>query len=138
MKTLIREIRDDAAGFWSDARNGVLSLTRCTACGRLFHYPRLACIDCGGQALERVPARGTGVVHAFTVVRYSPFGEHWAADVPYCVAQIDLEEGVRMLSRLVDCVPESVRIGDAVQVVFVHTDDGEHVIPCFRPAAGAA
>ena len=85
-----------------------------------------------------MPASGRGTLYSYTIVRYSPFGNNWTSELPYCVVQVDLEEGVRMLSRLVEHDAATLRIGMPVEAVLVPADDGVNVVPCFRPAETAA
>ena len=102
--------------FWDGIEAGKLRIQRCLECRRHVFYPRSICPNCMGS-LEWVDAAGTGTVHSFTVVHRAP-AEEYRSEVPYTVALIDLDEGVRMMSRLVDCDPSQVRIGAAVEVQF--------------------
>jgi hypothetical protein len=79
---------------------------------------------------------GRGTIHSYTVVRRAP-GPAFAADVPYAVVLVDLAEGPRMLSNLVDADVEAIRIGDPVEVVFDAVTD-DITLPRFRPAPAAA
>jgi uncharacterized OB-fold protein len=74
-----------------------------------------------------VEAGGAGVVHAFTVVHRAP--AEYRSEVPYVVALVDLDEGVRMMTRLVEVEPDTVRVGMPVEVAI----QGEPRLPCFRP-----
>lgn len=106
-----------ARHFWAEAQQDRLVLQRCVPCARLIHYPRSLCPHCLGSQFEWVPAAGTGTVHSYTVIR-RPLDPRCAADVPYVVALVDLSEGVRMLTRVVDCAPEDVQVGARVAVTF--------------------
>lgn len=101
--------------FYAGCRDGRLLLQYCGDCGRPQFYPRILCSHCGGRDLEWRDASGKGRVATFTVVRQpvSP-----AYEAPYVVALIDLEEGPRMMSHIVNCAPEQVRVGQAVHVTF--------------------
>jgi uncharacterized protein len=101
---------------WIDGcRLGELRLQRCAHCGAYQFYPRVICAGCLGRELDWVPAIGRGRVRSFTVVRraISP-----AYEAPYVVALIALEEGPTLMSHVVDCAPEDVRVGAPVHVAF--------------------
>ena len=128
----------DSAPFWAALREGRLELQRCGGCGRYVFYPRALCSHCHSDALEWVPASGTGTVYSYTVAR-RPAGPAFAADVPYVLVLVDLDEGVRMLTRLLTADVDSVRIGARVVVDFEVVTD-EVTLPAFRladePSAG--
>jgi uncharacterized protein len=113
--------------FWDGVAEGVLRLQRCVDCDRHVFYPRAVCPVCMTSGLEWVEATGAGVVHSFTVVHRAPPG--YRDEVPYVVALVDLDEGVRMMTRLVDVEPAAVRVGMPVEVAI----QGEPRLPCFRP-----
>lgn len=110
--------------FWRAARAGELMLRRCTACERLHWYPRPQCPYClGDTRWERASGRGT--IYSLSVDR--------TGAVPVAVAYVRLEEGVTMLTNVVDCDVERLAIGQAVEVRF--TPDGEGIVlPMFAPA----
>lgn len=123
---------DSVSGaFWSAAGEGRLLYQRCPSCHHRQFYPRAVCTACGA-APEWVEASGRGVVHTFTVVRQfgaPPFKQ----ELPYVVAMIELEEGVRMMGNVTDCDVEDVRIGMAVEAYSVLAAEGVGV-PFWRPA----
>jgi uncharacterized OB-fold protein len=105
---------------------GEFNIQHCTACGHHIFYPRALCHRCGSADLEWIAASGRGTVYATSVIRVRPEqGEH------YNIALIDLEEGPRMISRVVDVAPDAVRIGAAVEA-FIGELDGQTAI-LFRP-----
>lgn len=120
-----------ARPFWEAARTGRLVLQRCRDCGRHVFYPRIACPHCQADALEWVEASGCGTIYSFTVV-HANAPSAFAPDVPYVVAVVRLEEGVQMLTNIVECDPATLRCDQPVEVVFVRRDD-EFTLPCFRP-----
>lgn len=120
-----------AQPFWDAARAGRLLIQRCRDCGKPCFYPRIACPNCGAAALDWVEARGRGSVYSYTVVQNNA-PSAFTADVPYVVAVIRLEEGVQMLSNIVDCDPSAVACDMAVEVTFQRLDD-EFTLPKFRP-----
>jgi hypothetical protein len=127
------DVRGAGGPYWRAGRDGVLRLPRCTACGRLFWYPRVHCPHCGADAVEWVATSGRGRVHTFTIVRRSP-EPFFAARVPYVVAMIELAEGPRVMANVVECDVADVHIGMPVTVLFEDLGDDVHV-PLFRPAA---
>jgi len=114
--------------FWDGIAAGRLRLQRCRACGRHVFYPRAVCPHCTSGELEWVDASGRGSVYSFSVVHRAPPG--FAADAPYAVALVDLDEGVRMMTRLVDVALDDLAIGQPVEVVV----EGDPALPYFRPA----
>jgi uncharacterized OB-fold protein len=105
--------------FFDAARDGRFMLGRCKACKELHYYPRAACPFCAG-ATELVPARGTGKIYSYSVMR--------RVEKPYAIAYVTLDEGVAVLTNLVDCDLERIAIGAPVRVVF------KDAIPMFTPA----
>lgn len=101
--------------WFAACREGRLLLQRCRCCERLQFYPRTICAHCHSAAPEWVEAAGLGSIASFTVVRraISPDGV-----APYVIALVDLAEGPRMMTRIVACQPEELRIGRAVRVRF--------------------
>lgn len=122
-------IDPDSEPFWEGTRRGVLLIQRCDRCGRHQFPPRALCIRCGG-AVGWVAASGRAEVYSFTVVHRAP--EAFQDQVPYVVALVDLEEGVRLMTRL-EVAPAEARIGVAVQVGFQTVSD-EVTLPVFRTA----
>ena len=132
--TLIEPPPADTASepFWAATRDRRLVLPWCTACDRALWYPREVCPACLASAIEWRPAAGTGTVHAATV-HHKPGPGRDPGDGPYVVALVDLPEGVRMMSNVVGCPPESVTVGMAVRVAWRPLSDGRH-LPQFEPA----
>jgi uncharacterized OB-fold protein len=95
-----------------------LMVQRCTGCARHLFYPRVLCPHCGSQSLEWKAAAGTGTVYSTTVVarRDSEGG-------PYNVALVNLDEGVRMMSRVEGIAPEAVAIGQRVKALIGRIDE---------------
>ena len=101
---------------------GRFMIQQCKDCGGHVFYPRVLCSHCGSVDLTWVEASGRGVVYSTSVVRHRPGkGPH------YNVALIDLEEGPRMMSRVVDLAPETVTIGLKVSA-HVSLIDGEPAV----------
>ncbi len=121
----------ETEAWWEGCRKHELLLQRCVDCSEFQFYPRIVCTTCSGDKLEWVKAGGQGTILTFTIVR-RPVSEAYAADVPYVVALIKLDEGPTMMSNVVQCDPETLQIGDPVQVVFEDWSK-EISIPQFRP-----
>ena len=121
----------ETRAYWEACARHELTVQRCGACGKVQHRPRAICASCLSGEVETRVASGRGTVHTFTIVRQNqvpPF----ASACPYVLAYVDLEEGPRLLTNIVDCEPDSVAVGMPVQVEFV--DTGEFAVPRFRPA----
>jgi uncharacterized OB-fold protein len=127
-------ITHDNAFFWNGLAERRLRIQRCASCHRLQHPPAPMCPGCHGLEMEAIDASGRGTVHSFVVVEHPPIPPF---DYPNVVVLVDLEEGTRLVSRLVGVEPEAVAIGMPVRVDF-ETVDGDLVLHVFRPDAGAA
>ena len=112
--------------FFDAAANGKLVLKYCTGCKEFHHYPRAICPHCFSDRTEWREAKGTGTIYTWSVLRRG-------VPAPYCIAYVTLEEGVSMLTNIVDCDLDAVKIGMKVKVVFKPTDGGPPV-PMFTPA----
>ncbi len=115
---------DDNRPFWEAVDRHELVLQRCSACERYLQPPRPMCPQCHAMdTLEWVRASGRGEIYSyvnFTTDRMA----YPAMKVPYSVVLVELEEGVRLVSNVVDLEPDEVRIGIPVEVVFEDIDDG--------------
>ena len=109
--------------FFDAAREGRFMIGRCKACKELHYYPRAFCPFCSGPA-ELVAAKGMGKIYSYSVMR--------RVEKPYALAYVTLDEGVTMLTNLVDCDFDRLRIGDAVRLVFKPAAGGQ-MIPMFTP-----
>ena len=113
----IPEIHDETRPFWLGCREHELRLQKCRDCGQFRFYPRSLCPYCFSDKSEWVRASGRGRIYSFTV-SYRPATEAFLEDLPYNIAIIELEEGVRMVSNVVGCENEDLKIGLPVEVVF--------------------
>ncbi len=117
-----------AKPFYEGLKRNTLLLPWCKSCGKPHFYPRAACPHCWSEDYDWRPAKGTGTLHSFTIVRANP-PTSFAASLPYTIAIIDLDEGVRILSNIVGDAA-GLAIGDKVGVEFV-TRGGEQ-LPMFK------
>jgi len=116
--------------FYEHCRNGELRFQRCNACGRWRHVPRKTCASCGSWDWEWARSNGRARVFSWTVVR-RPMHPNFKEEVPYAPAIIEMEEGVRLVSWVVDCPPEELRAGMPVEVFFDAVTP-EVTLPKFR------
>jgi len=125
-------ITEEAEPFWEACRQHKLIIQRCKDCGHVQFYPRVVCTKCWSDSLEWIETAGKGVIYSFTVVQRAP-SPGFRPDVPYVIAIIDLDEGVRLMSNVIRCKPEDVRIDMPVIVEFDDVTE-EVSLPKFRPA----
>ncbi len=117
--------------FWDGCKRREFLIQKCKDCERSIFYPKLFCPNCLSDNLEWVRATGRGKVYSYTVIHsYQP--TEFEEDVPYVVAVIDLEEGVRMMSNIIECSPEMVKCDMEVEVVFDDVTE-EITLPKFKP-----
>jgi uncharacterized OB-fold protein len=124
-------ITEDGAPYWEGCRAGELRAQRCAGCGRLRWPPSVVCPHCLGEEAAWVALSGRGTVYSFIVV-HRPQHPAFFADAPYNVAIVELEEGPRLHTNVVECAPEALRVGMPVEVVFERVND-EVTLPKFRP-----
>jgi uncharacterized OB-fold protein len=117
-------INPETETFWAAANEGSLLLGHCSGCGRLHYYPRPVCPLCGAEGATTVPASGRGTIYTYSIMR--------KAEVPYIIAYVELEEGVKLLTNLVDIDMDDIAIGAEVQLRFIASEDGQSV-PYFSP-----
>jgi uncharacterized OB-fold protein len=123
-------MRGLAEEFYRWCGEGELRFQRCTECGSWRHVPREMCAECGARCWEWAPSSGRGTLFTWTVVARALHPD-FAEDVPYAPAVIELDEGVRLLSQVVDCPIEELEMGMPVEVVFEKVTE-EVALPRFR------
>ncbi len=117
--------------FFDAAAEGRLVLPRCTSCQTVIWYPRTFCPACHTEGVEWIDASGGGTVYSYAVTHK---GEGPFAKVsPFVLAYVELDEGPRVLTNIVDCDPASVAVGQRVTVTFDTAENGT-AVPRFRPA----
>lgn len=134
LPTPIPYISPETAPFWSAARQGQLVLPVCTECETPIWYPKAFCSACGSLRVEWREMSGQGTIYSFTEVHR---GEGLYREVAsFVLALIDLDEGARVLTNIVEAEPADLHVGQKVQVVF-HEAGDEAALPRFRPAEAA-
>jgi uncharacterized OB-fold protein len=121
-------------GYWRAAADRQLVVQRCDDCGLFRHYPQPLCPDCQSPRWTWTPVSGRGSVYTFTIT-HQAFHPAWSNRVPYAVATVELEEGVRMVTDLPSEDVERVAIGMPVEVFFEEHEgaNGRRVtLPRFR------
>jgi uncharacterized protein len=119
--------------FWQAAREGTLLIRRCNVCGEAHFYPRPFCPRCWSPDVRWEEASGRATLYTWSVVHQNdlpPFAER----VPYVAAVVDLEEGPRMMTNVVDCGHDALEVRMHVEVTFRPISD-DVTIPVFRPVA---
>ncbi|RFU86396.1 Zn-ribbon domain-containing OB-fold protein [Streptomyces triticagri] len=120
--------------YWDAAADGRLLLRRCRACGRAHHYPREFCPHCWSDDVDWEPASGRATLYTWSTVHRNdlpPFGTR----TPYVAAVVDLAEGPRMMTELVEAPADALAVGMPLTVGFRREED--FAIPVFRPEVPA-
>ena len=112
--------------YFEAAKQGKLLLKKCSSCGQVHHFPRGVCPFCFSSKVDWVEAKGTGTIYSYSVSRR-------AGPTPYCIAYVTLDEGVTMMTNIVDCDLDTVRIGQKVKLTFKNSPNGT-AIAMFAPA----
>lgn len=117
--------------FWKAARQGRLLVQHCEDCGANIFFPKKVCPECWSTTLTWVESTGRARVYTFTVMQ-DMVEPKFMGDLPYVLAMVDLDEGIRMTTRIVHCSPEAVAIDMPVEVVFEEISD-TFSLPVFQP-----
>ena len=118
--------------FWEGAKQHKLLIQECKDCNAKIFYPRKICPECWSENLSWTEASGKGRIFSYSVTM-AGVEEKFTEDLPFVLALVDLEEGVRMMTNIVDCPHDEVSIGMDVEVVF--EDVTEDVsLPKWRPS----
>ncbi len=110
-------ITDESRPFWEGCRQGKLMLQYCEKCQQYQFYPRLYCMQCGAETPSWVEASGRGTVYSYTIIRQNKSPE-FRNDTPYNVVIVQLVEGPRMLSNIIDIPNDNLRVDMPVMVTF--------------------
>ena len=129
-------IDEESRGWWEALRRHELYVQRCRDCGTHRLPPRATCPACLSSAVEWVRASGHGIVYSYTVTHQNQ-APGFRDELPYVLAIVELAEGPRLMTNVVESALDALRIGMAVEVVF---DDvtPEVTLPKFRPTSRPA
>ncbi len=123
----------DNAWWWEMAAEGKLGIQRCLGFNTLRHPPRPMCGDCQSMEWDTVESSGRGTISSYTILTHPQFPGY---DYPLIIILVELEEGTRLTSQLVDCAPDEVDFGQAVEMLIQEDPDGFR-IPVFKLAEAA-
>ncbi|MET0182786.1 MAG: OB-fold domain-containing protein [Caulobacterales bacterium] len=122
----------ETAHFWEGARHGELLLQRCDACSETIFPPRPFCPKCLSRDVSILKASGKGTLYSYVINQRPAAG----MEAPYAIAIVLLEEGVRMMTNIVDCpqTPEALQLDMPLEVVFAPQNETIS-LPLFRPVS---
>jgi uncharacterized protein len=134
MPRVVPEPTPETRHYWEGARQGKLRLQRCDRCAHAYFPPRPFCPECGSRDVSVFTASGRGKLHSYVINHMKAPG----FEPPYAIAVVELEEGPRMMSNILDCpqTPEALVLDMPLEVTFEKLTD-DITLPQFRPARGA-
>jgi len=126
------EPEPETDGYWAAANNGRLLLRHCLSCGQVHYYPRGHCPFCHATDLEDRESLGAGAIYSFSIIRIGPAA-------PYALAYVTLDEGVSVLTDIVESDLDTLAIGDRVELAFAGRkgDSHEVKVPVWRKLRAA-
>ena len=122
---------EDSRQYWEASQKDQFLVQRCKDCGRYRFPPQLMCPHCWSENTEWLESSGIGTVYTFGVVRRA-IQPRWSDKIPYVVALVELNEGPKIFTNIMECEPEEVAIGMQVEVIFDHVTP-DIALPKFRP-----
>jgi uncharacterized protein len=125
-------IDEGTQAWWTATQEGKLLIKRCADCGKAHFYPRPFCPHCWSENVDWEQASGRATLYTWSVV-YSNDLPPFPEKVPYAAAIVDLDEGPRMMTRVVGCEFDDLRVGMPLEVTFEQETD-QVTLPVFRPA----
>lgn len=117
--------------FWEGTKQGKLLIQHCKDCNANIFYPRKVCPECWSKNMDWITASGKAKVYMFSTA-YDMVEPKFIADLPYTLAYVNLEEGIRMMTRIVECDPADIHIDMEVEVIF-HKLNDDFYLPYFKP-----
>lgn len=124
-------VNEWARPFWEATRQHKLIIQKCEDCGKHIFYPRICCPYCFSDRVDWVESTGKGTIYSFTIVESNP-PSAFIGDLPYVIALVRLEEGVQMLSNIVESKLHQISCDMPVQVTFEKLNEN-FTLPKFRP-----
>ena len=113
--------------FWEATKDQRFLIQWCDACAKTIFYPREVCPTClSSDSLDWRQAKGTGTIYAASV-QEKPANPLMADRVPYVVALVELDEGIRIMSNVINCEPYDATVGKSVQLTWEPLSDGRHL-----------
>ncbi len=122
---------EDTKPFWDGLKEHRLRIQKCRQCGQFRFPPRVICPHCMSLESEWVEIKGMGTVYSFTIVHHA-YTPAYESEIPYVVAIVELEEGIRLITNIIGCKPEQVQIGMPVELAFEDVTP-EFTLHKFRP-----
>lgn len=121
--------------YWDGAKAGELRLQRCKDCSKTYFPPRPFCPECASRSVEVFKASGKGKLYSY-IINHRP-APGFEDEAPYAIAVVELEEGPRLMSNIVECgqTPEALQLDMALEVTFEKIDE-DITLPKFKPAGG--
>ena len=118
--------------YWEKTRQHELWLRKCEDCRQVYFYPRDICPDCFSRNTTWIQSSGKGILHTYAIVHRAAYPA-FQDDVPYIIAMVELEGGVRIPTNLVDIEPDPklIKVGMAVEVTYDDVND-KITLPKFR------
>ena len=130
-KKPLPEMQPWSKKFWEGTKERKLLIQECKDCNVKIFYPRKHCPECWSSDLSWAEAAGRAKIYSYSITM-GGVEKRFAADLPFVLALVDLDEGIRMMTNIVNCDPEEVRIGMDVEVVFEDVTD-EITLPKWQP-----
>lgn len=128
-------IEPESRPFWDAAREHRFLVRRCHTCGAVHHYPRPFCPICWSEDLSWEEASGRGTLYTYSTIYMNDLPP-FSGRLPYVAGAVDLDEGPRVMTNIVDCEPGDLRVGMAVEVTYRELTP-EITAPVFRPVSDA-
>lgn len=121
--------------FWDDAEKGIFSIQKCDDCGKTNFFPKKICPHCGSENIGWTESTGKGKIYTFCCEKKEYVKLRYGEDEPKIIAMIELDDGCRYVTNIVDCNPEDVHIGMPVEVAFreVGSEGDQFTLPVFKP-----
>jgi uncharacterized OB-fold protein len=116
--------------FWQAAVDGEFLLRECEECGLTYYYPRNHCPDCLSPNVRWREADGTGEVYSYTITEQVPNCPD--DELPLVIGYVELDEGPRVLTNIVNCDPDSIGVGARVSARYRPTEEDNIAIPVFE------
>jgi hypothetical protein len=124
------EVQPWSQKFWEGTREGKILIQFCGDCKSKIFYPRKYCPECWSGKLDWIESKRVGTVYTFSTA-FSMVEPRFMDELPYTIAYVDLDEGVRLMTRIVECDPNEIKIGMRVEAIFFQR--GDFFLPYFKP-----